>query len=159
MRRIKFLDEEAWIKQFFGYTEFAKTQPQYAKDEDGKPFHEGLDVGLKNGGESGLWAIMDGEVMWAGWGDTYGHNVIVYDKDHRISFRFCHLHHYDVATGDRVRVGDKLGVIGNSGKSVATHLHMNTIPMWSYGKRAEPDNGFGGRVNPLPILFAYGADI
>lgn len=42
--------------------------------------------------------------------------------------RYAHLYNLpNVKTGDIIRSGDKVGVMGNTGKSTATHLHIDCV--------------------------------
>ena len=161
MRYTPFFDVEAWCSQPFGCTEFAQTRPGYNIDEaTGLRYHEGADFYVKGGRTTWpLFAFTAGEIAWAGWGDTYGWNIMLWDKRHRMSYRFCHLDRIDVKQGESVRVGRRLGMCGNSGKSTAPHLHMNAVPMAVWGTKMVEWNGRKGRVDPLGILIDKGIHV
>ena len=55
----------------------------------------------------------------------WGNYVRVDDKNGN-RYYFCHLKSRNVSVGDRVKVGDVLGVMGNTGKSFGAHLHFET---------------------------------
>lgn len=52
-------------------------------------------------------------------------NYIRFDTpDGKYSIFFCHLASRSVIKGQKVKKGDKLGVMGNTGKSTGSHLHL-----------------------------------
>ena len=65
----------------------------------------------------------------------WGNYVRVDDKDGN-RFYFCHLNSRKVFVGDKVKVGDIIGVMGNTGKSFGAHLHFETRT--SKGQRTNP---------------------
>ena len=154
MRYTKLFKVESWITQFFGYTHFASINPGYSKDETGRRYHEGLDLVPVNRKDWELFTPCDGRVTWAGWGDTYGFNIIIFNEFMGLSFRYCHLDSMDVKANDLVRTGEKIGTAGNSGKSTAAHLHMNVVPMREPNSKEFAGNGFNGRVDPLGVIRA-----
>jgi murein DD-endopeptidase MepM/ murein hydrolase activator NlpD len=57
-------------------------------------------------------------------GDKGGYgNAIVIDHKYGIVTRYAHLSGFNVKPGQRVKRGDVIGFVGNSGKSTAPHLH------------------------------------
>lgn len=163
MKFTPFFDVEAWCSQPFGVTEYALGDgaSRYAKDSiTGLPYHEGADFYIQGGRETWpVFAFTGGRIMWAGWGDTYGWNIILFDERHRMSYRFCHLDLMNVKEGDIVKVGDLLGMCGNTGKSAGAHLHLNAIPMSKWSTKLIPWNGRKGRIDPLGLLIAHGINI
>jgi murein DD-endopeptidase MepM/ murein hydrolase activator NlpD len=67
-------------------------------------------------------ATADGVVTHAGWESGYGRLVKI-EHAFGIETRYGHLSQIRVNVGDRVSRGDRIGDMGNSGRSTGTHLH------------------------------------
>jgi len=83
-------------------------------------FHPGLDISTPIGTK--VEAPADGVVVSCGDKGGYG-NAIVIDHKYGIVTRYAHLSGFNVKPGQRVKRGDVIGFVGNSGKSTAPHLH------------------------------------
>ena len=104
----------------------------------GRRMHEGIDYA----GAYGLpiHATADGVVTQAGWHSGYG-RLITIKHEFGIETRYAHLSAIRVNVGDRVSRGDRIGDMGNSGRSTGTHLHYEIR--------------IGGRaVNPMTFIKA-----
>jgi len=104
----------------------------------GRRMHEGVDMA----GAYGLpiHATADGVVTEAGWSSGYG-RLIKIRHDFGIETRYAHLSAINVKVGERVSRGDRIGDMGNSGRSTGTHLHYEIR--------------IGGRaVNPMTFIKA-----
>jgi murein DD-endopeptidase MepM/ murein hydrolase activator NlpD len=85
--------------------------------------HAGVD--FKSDLNSAVYATADGKVNIAGWEGAYGRMVeIVHDNG--VATRYAHLNSITVAVGDRVKRGDMVGRLGNTGRSTGPHLHYET---------------------------------
>lgn len=82
--------------------------------------HEGQDMAGSYGAP--ILATADGTVTYAGWENGYGRLVKI-QHDFGIETRYGHLSQIRVNVGDRVSRGDRIGDMGNSGRSTGTHLH------------------------------------
>ncbi len=90
--------------------------------------HKGYDmVGI---GSYDICSVTDGTVIRsqiitdrsnATW--QWGNYVCIKAPDGRLYY-YCHMRSRAVKAGDRVREGDKLGVMGNTGYSFGAHLHF-----------------------------------
>lgn len=155
MRYNKLFNVEFWVTQFMGYTEFAKTSGKYPRG-----YHEGLDGVPIDRRSWQLFTPNDTRCMWAGeghpggGGEYYGLNVILWDEIRGLFMRYCHLDSYEVKEGDILRANERFGVAGDSGGNWARHVHLNAIPMTTYGKKHFPNNGWHGRVDPVGVLHA-----
>lgn len=88
-------------------------------------FHHGLDFAAKVGYP--VYATGDGVVEYVGL-SMYGYgNQIVIDHGFGYKTRYAHLSFVNVAEGMRVRRGENIGNVGNSGKSTGAHLHYEVI--------------------------------
>lgn len=83
-------------------------------------FHEGMDFSAPIG--TPIYATADGKVSFTGWQSGYG-NTIEIDHGYNYMTRFAHLSKIDVKDGQMVKRGEKIGEMGNTGKSTGPHLH------------------------------------
>lgn len=100
--------------------------------------HEGQDLAGAYG--TPIFSTADGVVTYAGWESGYGRLVKV-QHAFGLETRYGHLSQIRVEVGQRVSRGDRIGDMGNSGRSTGTHLH--------YEVRVN-----GTAVNPLKFIRA-----
>lgn len=82
--------------------------------------HNGTDFAAPIG--TPIYAPADGVVTFAGWSSGYGRLVKV-QHEFGIETRYAHQSAIRVKKGQRVSRGDRIGDIGNSGRSTGPHLH------------------------------------
>ena len=82
--------------------------------------HDGVDFAAGSG--TPIYSTADGVVTRAGWQGGYGRLVEV-RHEFGIVTRYAHLLRIRVNVGDRVSRGERIGDMGNSGRSTGTHLH------------------------------------
>ncbi|MEO0371675.1 MAG: M23 family metallopeptidase [Pseudomonadota bacterium] len=82
--------------------------------------HSGTDFAAKHG--SPIYATADGIVTEAEWKGGYGRMVTI-QHEFGIETRYAHLSRIRVREGQRVSRGDRIGDMGNTGRSTGTHLH------------------------------------
>ena len=82
--------------------------------------HEGVDLGASIG--TPALATGNGTVVWAGWRDRYGLLVEI-DHGSGLQSRYAHLSKVSVKVGDHVVRGDKVGLVGETGRTTGPHLH------------------------------------
>lgn len=86
-------------------------------------FHKAIDIANRAGGP--ILAADAGVVTIAGWPDNYGYgNRVQIDHGNGYSTLYGHMSVIQVLVGQRVRRGDVLGQMGNTGRSTGTHLHF-----------------------------------
>jgi murein DD-endopeptidase MepM/ murein hydrolase activator NlpD len=111
-----------WISSVFGF----RTSPFTGQRE----FHKGLDIAARTG--TPIIAPASGMVTFVGKKGSYG-LVAVINHGHGVVTRYGHLKNCMVKSGDRVKRGDKIALIGNSGRTTGPHLHyevnVNGIPV------------------------------
>lgn len=97
-------------------------------------FHAGSDFAAYR--NAPIVAPAPGRVVYAGWRAGYGRTVEI---DHGFGYRtrFGHLHSIDVRRGDAVDTGQRLGGMGSTGRSTATHLHYE---VWFRGAHVDPED-------------------
>ncbi len=82
--------------------------------------HSGLD--FISGSMAPILATAPGIVTKAGWNGSYG-NMVEIDHGHGFTTRYAHLKKLHVKRGQTVQQGHKVGGMGSTGRSTATHLH------------------------------------
>jgi murein DD-endopeptidase MepM/ murein hydrolase activator NlpD len=86
--------------------------------------HYGLDFGSTAG--SPIYVTAPGTVTVAGWKGNFGKMVEV-DHGAGIKTRYAHMSKLTVKVGQTVQFGDKIGVIGSTGRSTGNHLHYEVL--------------------------------
>lgn len=86
-----------------------------------KAMHEGVDFPADNGAE--VSAAAGGMVITAEMHPEYG-NVIEIDHGNELTTRYAHLSRMLVKPGALVRRGQRIGDVGNTGRSTGAHLHF-----------------------------------
>ena len=104
----------------------------------GSRMHSGLDFAGATG--TPIHVTADGTVLRAGWMSGYGKSV---DVRHGFGLmtRYAHLNSIDVAKGQSLSHGDRIGGMGSTGRSTGTHLHYEV-------------HVNGAAVNPMNFLKA-----
>jgi murein DD-endopeptidase MepM/ murein hydrolase activator NlpD len=82
--------------------------------------HNGLD--LKAPRRTMVFSPASGTVVFAGWKGHYG-RVVEIDHGNGILTLYAHLHKILVEKGEHVEVSDRIGLVGNSGRTTGAHLH------------------------------------
>lgn len=104
----------------------------------GAAFHAGLDFRGPRGAP--IYAAANGRVSFAGVRQGYG-NCIEIDHGNGLMTRYAHMSRFAAAMGQNVEAGQRIGAIGNTGRSTGPHLHFEV----RINDRA---------VNPRPFLEA-----
>ncbi len=87
-----------------------------------RPWHKGIDIASHDGGP--ILAADSGTVIITGWDPTgYGNKVMVSHGNGFVTL-YGHMSRIDVVTGQHVKRGDQLGMMGSTGRSTGTHLHF-----------------------------------
>jgi len=82
--------------------------------------HAGADFAAPIG--TPVYSTADGVVVSAGWASGYG-RLIKIQHEFGIETRYAHLNKIHVKVGQRVSRGERIGDMGNSGRSTGPHLH------------------------------------
>ncbi len=111
-----------WLSSGFGY----RTSPFTGRRE----FHRGLDIATREG--TPVTAPANGVVTFTGRKGGLG-KLVVIDHGYGKITRYGHLKKSLVRKGAQVKRGDKIALVGNTGRSTAPHLHyeihVNGIPV------------------------------
>jgi murein DD-endopeptidase MepM/ murein hydrolase activator NlpD len=100
--------------------------------------HTGLDLRAPKG--TPVWATADGTVVVAEREGAYGRTVVV-DHGGGYTTRYAHLRRIKVERGERVKRGEVLGTVGESGNAGGVHLHYEVL---RDGRPVDPRPYLGG---------------
>ena len=106
--------------------------------------HYGMDFSANRG--TPIYATGDGKVVRAdNRASGYGKHIRI---DHGFGYvsLYAHLNKYNVKRGAKVKRGDVIGFVGNTGRSVAPHLHYEII---KDNKKINPLNFYYGNLSAL----------
>jgi hypothetical protein len=143
------LSQGGYVFPVFGSAAFGNTFGAFRADVAGK-WHHGEDLVAPFG--TPLLATASGPVFSVGWNDVGGWRLWLRD-DAGNEFYYAHLSAYSplAIAGKRVKAGDVLGFVGDSGDADGglPHLHVEIHPvdLLRYG--------YDGVVAPYPFLIAW----
>lgn len=111
----------------------------------GNEFHYGIDIANSSG--TPIVAAGDGVISYASALSTYGNVIMVtHSVDGQIwTTVYAHLSGFSVGVGDVVSKGQKIGSMGNTGRSTGPHLHFEIHNGSWNGKRSNA-------LNPLRYI-------
>ncbi|WP_327256172.1 M23 family metallopeptidase [Streptomyces sp. NBC_01244] len=98
-------------------------------------YHTGVDFTASTG--TTVKAVGAGTVVSAGWGGSYGNEVVIRHDDGNYS-QYAHLSQLSVSTGQSVTAGQTLGLSGATGNVTGPHLHFEIRTGPSYGSDIDP---------------------
>jgi len=101
-----------WITSKFGY----RKSPFTGQRE----FHSGLDIANKSGTK--IIATANGRISYAA-RKTYIGNLVIIDHGFGKVTKYGHLKKVLVKRGQKVKRGDVIGLVGNTGRSTGPHVH------------------------------------
>ncbi|MFJ6198459.1 M23 family metallopeptidase [Micromonospora sp. NPDC092111] len=130
-------EQDPWLLPLQGYDFNSPYGMRWGK------LHTGIDLVAPEG--TPYVAIHSGTVTKAGWFGGYGYAVIVQHADGSEAI-YGHSSAVSVHEGQQVKAGDQLGLVGNTGHSYGSHLHLEVHV------KGEP-------LDPVPWLQERGVDI
>jgi len=89
-----------------------------------RAFHSGMDFPAPQG--TPIYASAGGKVIMAGWHREYG-NKIEIDHGNGLVSRYAHAYKMMVKEGDVVSPGQKIALVGTTGRSTGPHLHFEIL--------------------------------
>lgn len=128
---------DAWLLPLHGYDFSAPYGLRWGK------VHAGVDLAAKEG--TAYSAVHGGTVTLAGWYGGYGYAVIV-DHGDGTETIYGHSSQLMVKVGQQVTAGETLGLVGDTGHSYGSHLHLEI-------------HLDGEPLDPIPFLRDRGVDI
>jgi murein DD-endopeptidase MepM/ murein hydrolase activator NlpD len=108
----------------------SKMGPRWGRNHDGIDIARPSDYTIK--------ASDNGKVTFTGPDGTYGNKVVV-SHNNGYETVYAHLASISVSVGQTVAQGQKLGIMGNTGRSTGIHLHFEVYKN-------------GALINPLSVL-------
>ena len=113
---------KGWLSSTFGY----RISPFTGRRE----LHAAYDIANREG--TPIVAPANGVVTFTGKKALYG-NLLVIDHGYGLVTRYGHLKSMEVKRGDRVKRGDVVAKMGNTGRSTGPHVHyevrLNGVPV------------------------------
>ena len=85
-----------------------------------RSFHNGIDLSAKN---EAVYSVLDGTIESVGYDKNSG-NFITIRHVAGLTTGYCHLSEVFYSKGDNIKVGETIGISGNTGKSTSYHLHF-----------------------------------
>ena len=104
--------------------------------------HNGIDIAANTGTE--IHATANGTVEFIGDKREHGKHIII-NHDNGYKTLYAHVSEYMVRRGQKVKRGDIIGLVGNTGKSLTPHLHYE---VQYNGKATNPVNYFFASLSP-----------
>jgi murein DD-endopeptidase MepM/ murein hydrolase activator NlpD len=143
------LTQGGYVFPVFGPAAFGDTFGAFRADVAGK-WHHGEDLVAPMG--TPILAVADGTLFSIGWNDVGGWRLWLRDAGAN-EFYYAHLSAYSplAVAGRRVKAGDVLGFVGDSGDAEGglPHLHFEIHPVELLRF------GYDGAVAPYPFLIAW----
>ncbi len=103
---------KGWLTSTFGY----RSSPFTGRRE----LHKGLDIATRSG--TPIIAPADGLVVFAGREGGFG-NMIIVDHGYGITTRYGHNSSLEAKLGQKIKRGDVIARVGNTGRSTGPHVH------------------------------------
>jgi murein DD-endopeptidase MepM/ murein hydrolase activator NlpD len=103
---------KGWLTSTFGY----RSSPFTGRRE----LHKGLDIATRSG--TPIIAPADGLVVFAGREGGFG-NMVIIDHGYGITTRYGHCSSLETKLGQKVKRGDVVARVGNTGRSTGPHVH------------------------------------
>ena len=135
------------VNQFGGYTSMKpddfispvneyRISQHFNKDDR----HQGIDLAAPAG--TPVYAVQNGTVIYSGTQKGYG-NLIIIEHTGRVMTVYAHNEKNIASAGEKVKRGDQIATVGNTGRSTGNHLHFEI--------RQE-----GVAVDPAPFISKIG---
>ena len=120
-----------WISSYYGM----RTNPFTGKLQ----FHKGMDFAAKSG--SSVLAVAGGVVTWSSKRYGYG-NLVEINHGNSYVTRYGHNKENLVQVGDTVNKGQKISLMGSTGRSTGPHVHFEVL---KNGRQINPQRFVQGR--------------
>ncbi|MEW2403570.1 M23 family metallopeptidase [Streptomyces sp. NPDC046862] len=108
--------------------------------------HTGIDFHASSG--TAVHAVGSGTVVEAGWGGSYGNNIVIKMHDGTYT-QYGHLSSIGVSVGQTVTPGQQIGLSGATGNVTGPHLHFEA--------RTSPE--YGSDIDPVAYLRSHGVNV
>ncbi|GAA2325945.1 M23 family metallopeptidase [Streptomyces caniferus] len=108
--------------------------------------HTGIDFHAASG--TSVHAVGMGTVVEAGWGGSYGNNIVIKMNDGTYT-QYGHLSSLGVSVGQHVTPGQQIGLSGATGNATGPHLHFE----------ARTGADYGSDIDPVSYLRSHGVNV
>jgi flagellar protein FlgJ len=99
--------------------------------------HHGLDIAAPEGTD--IRAVRDGTVRFSGERGSYG-KLVILDHGDGLETRYAHCSELIVNEGEKIRAGERIALVGTTGRSTGPHLHLEAR---KDGQAVDPQEIFG----------------
>jgi len=97
-----------------------------------RAYHAGIDIANRRGTQ--VYAAQYGRIVFTGYRGNYGRTIIIRHPQGYVTI-YAHLDKIFVRRSQTVQQGDKIGTMGNTGRSTGPHLHFE---IHQYNKLLDP---------------------
>lgn len=104
--------------------------------------HWGIDISAPKG--TPIYATADGVVEFTGRKGAFG-NLVIINHGYGYKTQYGHMNNFTVKRRQKVKRGEVIGYVGNTGLSTAPHVHYDVV---KDGKRINPVNFFYNDFTP-----------
>lgn len=104
--------------------------------------HPGLDYKCNTG--TPIYASNDGVILYAGYDDTNGNMVQVWNEEMGFKTLYGHNSELKVKQGDKVKAGQLIALSGSTGAGTGPHLHFGFKFTGAGGNGLNNNNGYNG---------------
>ncbi len=113
---------DGWMTSRFGYRKSPFTNR--------KEFHKGVDIATRKG--TPIIAPADGVITFAAEKGLMG-NMLTINHGYGMVTRYGHIHKFLKGKGEKVKRGEAIALVGNTGRSTGPHVHyevhLNGVPV------------------------------
>lgn len=128
---------DVWLLPVKGYRVTSPFGPRWGTN------HNGVDLAAREG--TPFYAVANGVVAICAWNGGYGYNVQI-NHGGGVTTVYGHASQLKCRQGQRVRAGDLIALVGNTGNSYGAHLHFEV---------RQNDNA----IEPVSFMRKHGVDI
>ena len=105
----------------------------YADEEDEYEFHSGIDIAADSGTE--ILCYLDGTVEKRALSSSYGYYLCI-DHGNGLKTLYAHASELFCYEGDKVKQGQVIGLVGDTGRATGPHLHFE---VYEDGETVNPE--------------------
>ncbi len=111
---------------FYPTNGFVSSKYGYRRDPftGATSFHSGLDIA--NSAGTSIYASATGTVIQSGWNGEYGYSILI-DHGNGFQTRYAHCSKLLVSVGTSVSKGQRIALMGDTGRATGSHLHFEVI--------------------------------
>jgi hypothetical protein len=88
-------------------------------------------------------------------GGVYGNTVVIWNKEKKEAWWYCHNGDNVVSVGDQIVAGQRVATMGSTGNVSGPHCHLNYVQTDDKANRINTNNGQLGYIDPLPRLLQF----